>query len=96
MRYADSCATYVEQFMPVHGYRYSIPCVCCSEVTKVFIRAPELYSYRQGTKIQTALRSLSPESCELLMSGICPTCWDKTFGEDEQHVEECYDGGPDE
>lgn len=31
--------------------------------------------------IQDALPTLSAEDREMLMSGICPACWDKLFGE---------------
>ena len=31
--------------------------------------------------VQRCFPTMSAENREMLISGICPTCWDKTFGE---------------
>ena len=40
------------------------------------VPAGELYRYRQGAYIQDALKSVSVDDREFLMSGICSVCWE--------------------
>jgi hypothetical protein len=40
-----------------------------------------LLAWMDGKKIQHALPELSADQREMLMSGICPVCWDETFGD---------------
>ena len=38
--------------------------------------------YMKGEHVQNCFPEMSADDREFLISGICPTCWDKTFGED--------------
>lgn len=58
-----------------------VTCVNCH--TKHTITVPVAGYKRWATghaKIQDALPMLSEDERELLMSNICPHCWDKLFG----------------
>ena len=85
MRYADAVCTYSETSNP-HEYVFTGSCIECKQAIVVKIPAKELYVYRQGAKIQSAMPSVSANDREFLMTGICGTCFDKIFadtGEDE-------------
>lgn len=40
-------------------------------------------AWRHGDLIQNALADLSPDQREMLISGICPKCWNEIFGDGE-------------
>ena len=43
--------------------------------------------WSEGELVQIAFPYLSAEERETLISGICPKCWDETFGEDDEDEE---------
>ena len=91
MRYADSCCSYTEIYHPTHQYVFTGPCMSCKTEQAITVLAPELYVYRSGQLIQQAL-SNSADEREFLMSGICPACWKKMFGdEDDESLEKYMD-----
>ena len=49
------------------------------------IRVPEegIIAYKAGALMQDAFPMLTPDEREALISGICPECWDKTFGAED-------------
>ena len=58
-----------------------VSCVMCGTVHKLTVPEAGYKLWATGQrKRQHALPKLTPEERELLMSGICPTCWDKIFG----------------
>ena len=59
-----------------------IECVMCKQ--SVIMEASEegLNKWQQGALIQHALPELTEDEREMLLSGICPTCWDKIFSEE--------------
>ena len=62
----------------------TITCRFCGEERKVAVPMDAYHNWRQGRMhIQYALPMLTADERELLMSGICGKCFDKTFGEEE-------------
>lgn len=62
----------------------TITCPVCWETTDLRIDNEDgYYAWCQGGMlIQDALPELTASEREQLISGICDTCWDETFGED--------------
>lgn len=58
-----------------------VNCRCCGEPNEISFKAEDFISWRNGTPIQRAMPYLSADVRELLISGTCPVCWDKMFGE---------------
>lgn len=57
-----------------------VRCPVCGK-TEIVVAPFEGYTaWNSGVPIQEALPCLSADERELLLSGICPTCWDKLFG----------------
>lgn len=82
-------AQYTEQLNP-HRYTFHVPCLVCRTVGDIDIPAQELFEYRQGKLIQHAMRSVSVDNREWLISGICPTCWNEMFPPEEDEYEYAY------
>ena len=60
-----------------------IECVCpfCGEVHTVTVDAIDYLAWENGDVLaQNAFPYLSADEREMLISGICPKCWEKTFG----------------
>ena len=55
-------------------------CPFCGEIHCVEVPVEGLLMWEQGTPIQRAMPNLSADEREMLISGICPDCWRKTFG----------------
>ena len=69
-------------------------CPFCGRETAVVVADADYEVWQAGALIQDAFPYLDADERELLISGICPTCWNKTFGdfvaeEDEVIDEEC-------
>jgi len=80
MLYADSFCSYTED---KRGYIYKGPCRQCKKETRAIIPPPELYAYRQGTRLQHAMPSVSDGDREFLLTGNCSICWQKMLDEEE-------------
>lgn len=68
-------------------------CPFCGRVNEVDVYEEDYYAWVGGEKlVQDAFPYLSAEEREMLISGICPSCWDSMFGcptdEDEDEEEE--------
>lgn len=59
-----------------------IECVCpfCGEVHIVTVDAIDFIAWEADVPAQNAFPYLSADEREMLISGICPKCWEKTFG----------------
>ena len=60
-----------------------IECRCpfCGVVRIVTVDAIDYLAWEVGDALaQDAFPYLSADEREMLISGICPTCWEKTFG----------------
>ena len=61
-----------------------IECRCpfCGVVRTVTVDAIDYLAWEVGDALaQDAFPYLSADEREMLISGICPTCWEKTFGQ---------------
>ena len=57
-------------------------CPYCNGTNDVTVSLPAYIRWnREGELIQNAFPELSPDDREQLMTGICPECWEKQFGE---------------
>ena len=71
-----------------------VKCVICNkvhEVMVVFEDACEYLSPDRGRHVQHIFPYLTPEECELLISSVCPTCWNDLFPPEEELEGEEYD-----
>lgn len=72
-------------------------CPFCGKETTLTVSLDGYMAWREGELIQRALPELSSNEREMLISGICPECWEKCFGEDhEDEFEDDYDDSVDE
>ena len=61
-----------------------IECICpfCGEIHIILVDAIDYDAWESGGALaQEAFPYLSADEREMLISGICPTCWDKMFGQ---------------
>ena len=60
-------------------------CPFCGRGNEVEVNEADYWDWQDGELAQVAFPYLSADEREMLISGICPTCWEKTFGgtEDE-------------
>lgn len=57
-----------------------VRCKCCGQETPVYVDLEDLGAWQRGEKlVQDAFPYLSASKRELLMTRICPDCWDKMF-----------------
>ena len=61
----------------------NVICPMCNGSNEIEVSKKGLDKYHKGALIQVAFPELSNDQRELLLSGICNECWDKTFKEDE-------------
>jgi hypothetical protein len=52
---------------------------CNGTVAPFTIHTEDYEAWRQGALIQNAFPELPLEIREMMISGMCPKCWDKTF-----------------
>jgi len=79
MRYADSNCRFEKVYAPEEAYRIVGPCVVTGKEYTVYVPAAELFAYRQGRLIRSALPSVSDDDREFLISGLSPEGWRRTF-----------------
>lgn len=84
MRYADTFCKYIEEFTE-NGTFYVYTGLCLMTKVKYSVKIPshELFAYRQGANIQDAMRSVSADDREFLMSGISPAGFAELFNGSE-------------
>ena len=64
--------------------KYAIKCRECQQIKFVEASEDGVKKWQQGELIQRALPELTAEEREMLISRICPECWNKMFKEDEE------------
>ena len=57
-------------------------CPVCGDTEDIYTPSKNYIAWKDGMLIQNAMPCLSSNDRERLMSGICPACFDKMFGED--------------
>lgn len=64
---------------------YEAKCPICGKVNVLEIDETKLMIYKSGLgKIQDIFPELTCEQRELIQSGICNTCWNELFPDDEE------------
>lgn len=67
-------------------------CPICKKVNYVSVNEIGFMRWQEeGVLIQNALPELDANEREMLMTGICPTCWDKMFSCPEDDEEEDFE-----
>lgn len=56
-------------------------CPICKESHEVTVEFSDYLDWKCGKLSQEAFPYLSANDREMLISNICPTCWDKMFGQ---------------
>lgn len=58
-----------------------LECMWCQRRVDVVVDDAAYLRWQAGELIQRAMPSLSAEQREMLVSGTCPTCWNKYVGD---------------
>jgi len=68
-------------------------CPFCGKGHEVEVNDMDYLDWKDGASAQDAFPYLSASERELLITGICPTCWNNTFGdtEEESYAGDCDD-----
>ena len=59
-------------------------CPFCGQTHEVLVYEDDFFAWRGGKCAQDAFPYLSADDREMLISGICPKCWDSMFDEEEE------------
>lgn len=57
-----------------------VTCPFCGKESVVSVFEDDYYAWLRNGLVQDVFPYLSADERELLISGICPECWEKTFG----------------
>ena len=75
-------------------------CPFCGANHSVEVRLADYNAYCEGGLVQDCFPYLSADEREMLISGICPQCWDNMFGSGEEddldYEDEDFDDDVDE
>lgn len=64
-------------------------CPICGHANEIAVNEEDYFDWAfDGVLAQEAFPYLSADEREMLISGICPTCWEKTFGSGDDEQEE--------
>jgi hypothetical protein len=58
-------------------------CNRCKDQVEMAVNVDDYTSWENGSLIQDAMPYLSADEREVLISGVCGTCFDKMFGSEE-------------
>ncbi len=59
-------------------------CPFCGRGNEVEVNEADYWDWDDGMLVQDAFPYLSADEREMLISGICPSCWEKYFGSNEE------------
>lgn len=59
-------------------------CPFCGRENSINVREEDYSAWQDGALVQDAFPYLSADEREMLISGICPTCWNDTFSDEEE------------
>ena len=71
-------------------------CPFCGRANEVEVNEDDYLDWQDGMLVQDAFPYLSADEREMLISGICPTCWDGMFGNELDHFENFIEEDEDE
>lgn len=63
-------------------------CPFCGKGHEIEVNEIDYLDWQDGEHAQNAFPYLSANEREMLISGICPDCWDKMFGQEEDEEED--------
>lgn len=63
-------------------------CPFCGHANEVEVNEADYWDWQDGALVQDAFPYLSADEREMLISGICPTCWEQTFNTFDDEEEE--------
>lgn len=77
-------------------------CPFCGRTNEIQVNETDYWDWEDGALAQVAFPYLSADEREMLISGICPSCWDSMFGypsneeedEDEVDADDLYPDDP--
>ena len=58
-------------------------CRFCHAKVRVAVPTAGFYNWQKGMLIQNAMPEVSADAREFLISKICPECWGRMFGEED-------------
>ena len=70
-------------------YIISTICPLCGRASEVAVNEDDYWDWDDGKLAQNAFPYLSDEERELVISGICSSCWSKMFPPEEEEEEVC-------
>jgi len=56
-------------------------CPFCGKAHEILVNEDDYLDWQDGKMAQDAFPYLSANDREMLISGICPKCWDEMFGD---------------
>ena len=62
-------------------------CPLCGHANEIEVNEEDYFDWSDGMNAQEAFPYLTPNEREMLISGICPTCWAKNFPDDDEEEE---------
>jgi len=67
-----------------------VDCTCpiCNKTTPVFVDEKDYFDWKDGALAQNVFWYLDANEREMLISGICPECWENMFGSSEDEEED--------
>ena len=79
--------------MKVNYKEYLVVTVCpmCGQYHEVGVNETDYWDWDDGMNVQDAFPYLSANEREMLISGICPECWDRMFPPEEDEDEDMED-----
>lgn len=60
-------------------------CPFCGRANEVEVNEEDYWDWQDGTVAQDAFPYLTADEREILISGICPDCWNSMWGSDEDY-----------
>ena len=84
--------------MKINYKEVTIVTVCpfCGHANEVAVNEADYWDWQDGALVQDAFPYLTADEREMLISGICPTCWAKTFGDEDEEDPEDWEDDVDE
>lgn len=70
--------------MPKIKTTYQLTCRSCKQPHFILAYESDINKWMNGIYIRYALPYLNEDDREMLISRICPTCWIKLFGSEEE------------
>lgn len=70
-------------------------CPICGGLNEIAVNEDDYWDWQDGALVQETFTYLNADEREMLISGICPTCWNRTFDtpEEEDDDDPCFEPG---